>query len=141
MSRVKGKIKQRDKDSSATIALSSSHESSDVDKSPPVFSLRYLQNGYCLDCCQKHEKAAFADKLFRLSKMSWSEIRKSGRHGLGTEKISRSAIRAPIPPHVTQDVDFIAFRFCAKAPMVGYKIGATFYVLWLDREFNLYNHS
>lgn len=136
MSRVKGRIKQRDKESSATVGLSIHHESHDVDKSP----LRYLQKGYCLDCCQKHEKAAFADRLFRLSRMSWDEIRKSDKHGLGTEKIARNAIKAPIPKHVTQDVDFIAFRFCSKAPMVGYKIGATFYVLWLDREFKLYKH-
>lgn len=140
MSRVKGRIKQRDKESSATVGLSIHHESHDVDKNPPVFSLRYLQKGYCLDCCQKHEKAAFADRLFRLSQMSWDEIRKSDKHGLGTEKIARNAIKAPIPKHVTQDVDFIAFRFCSKAPMVGYKIGATFYVLWLDREFKLYKH-
>lgn len=28
--------------------------------------------------------------------MSWDEIRKSDKHGLGTEKIARNAIKAPI---------------------------------------------
>ncbi|WKM72880.1 hypothetical protein Q2T70_03790 [Klebsiella oxytoca] len=140
MRNLKGRLKRRDKDSSVTVGLSSKDDACDVDSNPPIFSLRYVQKDFCIDCCEKHEKAALADSLFRLSKISWSEIRKAGRHGLGTEKISRSAIKAPIPSHVTEDVEFIAFRFCSKAPMVGYKLGAVFYVLWLDRAFKLYKH-
>lgn len=140
MGKFKGRIKSREKESSAIVGLSSQVNAQDIDNSPPVFSLRYLQRDFCVDCCEKNEKAAFADKLFKLSQLSWADIRKADRHGLGTEKISRNSIKAAIPTHITPDVDFLAFRFCAKAPMVGYKLGSVFYILWLDRAFKLYDH-
>jgi hypothetical protein len=113
------------------------------DNQPPLFSLRYLDNGaYALSRCQVREKAAFADTLYRLSQLSWGELRLSPRHGLGYERIARQAIRAGIPRHITEDVTyFIAFRFLGRAPMVGYRVGAIFYILWLDRGFTLYDHG
>ncbi|MDH2123758.1 hypothetical protein N5J75_11170 [Pantoea brenneri] len=138
--KFKGKLKPRDKETSSLVGMSPEASSKEIDNSPPTFSLRYLQKDFCVDCCEKNEKAALADRLFKLSKLSWADIRKADRHGLGTEKISRNSIKAPIPHHVTEDVEFIAFRFCGKAPMVGYKLNSTFYILWLDRVFKLYDH-
>jgi hypothetical protein len=113
------------------------------DQQPPLFSLRYLdRRTYSLAACQQREKAAFADTLDRLSQLPWRELRLSPRHGLGYEQIPRHAIRAPIPAHVTEDVQrFIAFRFFGQAPMVGYRVQAIFYLLWLDRTFTLYDHG
>ena len=113
------------------------------DAQPPLFSLRYLDRRiYSLAACQQREKAAFADTLDRLSQLPWSELRLSPRHGLGYEQIPRQVIRAPIPPHITEDVQrFIAFRFFGRAPMVGYRVQAVLYILWLDRTFTLYEHS
>jgi hypothetical protein len=113
------------------------------DQQPPLFSLRYLdRRTYSLSSCQQREKAAFADTLDHLSQLPWSELRLSPRHGLGYEQIPRHAIRAPIPTHVTEDVQrFIAFRFFGRAPMVGYRVQAILYILWLDRDFTLYDHG
>ncbi len=110
------------------------------EQQPPVFSLRYLQPGYSLADCNREEKAAFADTLHKLSQMTWAEINVSSRHGRGYERIPRTQIKAPVPPHVTEDVNLLAFRFCGLAPMVGYRDGAIFHVLWLDRAFTLYHH-
>ncbi|RKZ51237.1 MAG: hypothetical protein DRR16_14980 [Candidatus Parabeggiatoa sp. nov. 3] len=77
----------------------------------------------------------------RLSQLTWAEISKSSRHGLGYEKIARTSIRAPIPKHIKDDIVFIAFRFYGKAPMVGYRTDAIFHILWIDRNFTLYEHS
>jgi len=68
-------------------------------------------------------------------------ITNSPRHGLGYEKIARTSIRAPIPTDITDDVTFIAFRFYGKAPMVGYREGYIFHILWIDRDFTLYSHG
>ena len=106
----------------------------------PLFSLRYMNKDYSLSQCTKDEKAAFADTLYKLNQLTWSQINACPRHGLGYEKIARSSIRAPIPSHLKDDVNFIAFRFFGKAPMVGYRDGAVFYVIWLDRDFTLYPH-
>ena len=118
----------------------SQREDISPEQEPPMFSLRYLNRDYSLSQCTKDEKAAFADTIAQLSQLTWSQIQSQPRHGLGYEKISRNAIRSSIPTHVTDDVNLIAFRFCGKAPMVGYRDRAVFYVIWLDRDFTLYPH-
>ncbi|MGA1282897.1 MAG: hypothetical protein ACO34J_02350 [Prochlorothrix sp.] len=107
----------------------------------PVFSLQFVSQEYGLSACTQEEKAAFADTLYRLSQLSWNAILSAPRHGLGCEKISRESIKSAIPAHITEEVNFIAFRFCGKAPMVGYRDGNIFHVIWLDRTFKLYDHG
>ncbi|MBC8947342.1 hypothetical protein [Xenorhabdus indica] len=113
----------------------------DSEKRPPEFSLRYLQDNYCVSRCERDDKAALSDKLFRLSQLTWGQIKQQNRHTLGFEKIARNAIQAGIPEHVTEDVDFIAFRFSGRKPMVGYRRDSTFFIVWLDRNYTLYNHG
>ena len=70
------------------------------------------------------------------------EITNLPKKGQGFEKIPRGQILAGIPAQITEDVtDFWAFRFHGKAPMVGYKSGEVFHVLWFDPDFTLYNHG
>lgn len=73
--------------------------------------------------------------------MTWIQIRGAHRHGLGTEKIEKSAIKVPIPTVVTEDVSLLAFRFSGKAPMVGFRERDVFHVLWFDRDYSLYKHE
>ncbi|MDD9339210.1 MAG: hypothetical protein PV362_06025 [Providencia heimbachae] len=127
-------------ETSSHIKLSEHQDCNQPENNPPIFSFRYLQKGFCLNCCEKEEKAALSDKLFMLSKMTWLEIKNLPRHGLGFEKIDRSCIKSGIPIHITEDVNLIAFRFCAKKPMVGYRKDSVFFLIWLDRSFTLYNH-
>lgn len=107
---------------------------------PPLFSLRYLRREFSLSDCNQKEKAAFADTLHKLSQMTWAEINTAPRHGSGHEIIARDAIKASIPAHITEDVNLLAFRFYGKAPMVGYRDGSIFYVVWIDPHFKLYDH-
>lgn len=108
----------------------------------PIFSLRFLDKDYCLSLCQTKEKAAFADTIHKLCQRTWSDIRQLNRHKAGYEKIARNKITGKIPAHITEDVEhFLAFRFYDMAPMVGYKEGTVFYVIWLDRSFKLYDHD
>jgi hypothetical protein len=111
------------------------------EKEPPLFSLRYINKDYSISKCTKDEKSALVDTLHQLSQLTWSQIKASPRHDLGYEKIDRSAIKSSIPSHIKDDVNLIAFRFCGMAPMVGYRDGAIFYIIWLDRDFTLYPHS
>ncbi len=107
---------------------------------PPLFSLRHLRRDFSLSDCTQEEKAAFADTLHKLSQMTWAEINTAPRHGSGHEIISRDAIKSSIPDHITEDVNLLAFRFHGKAPMIGYRDGAIFYVVWIDPHFKLYDH-
>ena len=96
---------------------------------------------YDLDACQLQEKGDFVDALYKRSQLTWNEIRNAPKHGLGSEKIPQNRIQASIPPHVTLEVTFLAFRFSGRKAMVGYRQGRILYVLWLDRDFTLYDHG
>jgi len=122
--------------------LSSPAPVTDPDTLPPKFCLRGMRAGFSINDCEKDEKAAFAARLFELSRSSWAELRQMPRHGQGWEKLERNAIRGGIPSEITADVDIIAFRFCGKAPMVGYRSqDGVFNIIWLDRSFTLYDHG
>ena len=106
----------------------------------PVFCLRHLQKDYHLSDCTPDEKVQFIDKLQTLARMSWLDIQLAPRHGLGSEKIPRGSIKVKISNAVTPEVTFLALRFDGKKPFVGYRSGFIFHVLFLDRNFTLYDH-
>ncbi|HLO83890.1 MAG TPA: hypothetical protein VK203_02590 [Nostocaceae cyanobacterium] len=137
----KNRFKQPTKNKENKLAAPDDKLEIPPEQQPPIFSLRYLDGEYCLTKCEKDDQAVFALKIHRLSKLTWSQIKSQDRHKLGYEKIARDAIKAPIPKFITEDVTFIAFRFSGMKPMVGYRDGAIFYVIWLDRNFTLYDHS
>lgn len=114
----------------------------DTEHLPPAFSLRHLAKAYCISKCTLREKADFAETLRKLGQMPWAQLKQAPRRGLGYERIARHRITAGIPPAITDDVDrFYAFRFSGRAPMVGYRDGQVFHIIWLDRTFKLYDHG
>lgn len=109
----------------------------------PIFCFEYMQpgSGFSINCCEVEDRAQLSAKLFQLSQITWMQIGQSGRHQLGTEIIPREKIKASVPNAVTDDTNLIAFRYNGKAPMVGYRDGRTFHILWLDWKFTLYDHG
>lgn len=111
----------------------------DYNKQPPIFSLEKVLGGcYCFSGLDSKNKACFADAIYRRRGMTWGEILRADRHGLGTEKISESAINAALPDMV--GVQYLALRYNGKRPMVGYRQKNIFFVLWFDHDFTLYDH-
>lgn len=81
------------------------------------------------------------EKLVKLSQLSWIDIQNSPRHGLGTEKIAINAIKPNCPEFITEDVSFLlALRFDGKKPILGHRNKFIFHVLFIDRDFTVYNH-
>lgn len=113
---------------------------SNNDREPPSFCLRFIVPKYCITRCNAEQKASFADKLYLLSRSTWLELRNAGKKG-GTEALPQGIIKEPIPAFITPDVKLIAFRFWHKAPMVGFRDGRTFHIVWLDIDFTLYDHG
>lgn len=108
----------------------------------PAFSLIHMDRGrYGLDACELREKGDFADALYKRSQLTWNELQSAPKHGLVSEKLPQDRIRAGIPAHITPDVTLLAFRFSGRKAMVGYRQGHIFHVLWLDRDFTLYDHG
>jgi hypothetical protein len=134
------RIKDERRNKGARLKAHSAPAATSTDREKPVFCLQYVSNLYCITGCNQEQKAAFADAIRNLSQLTWAEIKSSHRHGLGTEKIERDSIKAPIPEHVTDDETFLAIRFWKKAPMVGYREREIFRIIWFDANFSLYNH-
>lgn len=113
------------------------------DNLPPKFCLRQMRAGFSVSDCDKGQQAAFAQRLYELSRTSWADLRQAPRHGQGLEKIPRSAIRGDrVPEGVRDEAEFIAFRCIGKAAMVGYRTSdGVFNIIWIDRNFDLYDHG
>ena len=117
---------------------------SDIDNNErkPIFSLEYMMREYSVERCDAERKAAFADALWTRSQMTWRQIIQAPRHGLGSERIPRRAIKVGVPRAITEDVsEFLSMRFHSNAPMVGFRIGQIFYIVWLDRNYSIYDHG
>lgn len=130
-----GRLKDRKLKSSTRISEPRVAEISPKDL-PPAFSLRYIQHN--LDDCEKEEKAAFADAMYKRREMTWQEIETKPRHGLGCEVIKKGLkVRTP---DCVGDRKILSLRFCGMKPMIGFREKEIFYVLWFDREFKIYKH-
>lgn len=127
--------------SKLSLSISAQSPRLDYSREKPTFCLRFVDPEYCITACEAADKAAFADKMRRMSQMTWNDLIQAPRHGMGLEKISPSSITRPLPAQVTEDVSLISFRFSGKKPMVGYRQDGTFHILWFDRNFTLYPHS
>jgi hypothetical protein len=73
--------------------------------------------------------------------MTWLEIKQAPRHGLGAEKIHKGVIRCPIPARVSEDATLLAIRYNGMHPMIGYRDGRIFHILFMDHTMDLYNHG
>jgi hypothetical protein len=115
-----------------------------IDDFPPAFSFEKMQDGSgnSFNCCEDDDRLALAMRMFMLSRIAWKEIRQAPASGLGSEQIPRYRIKRAVPSSVTEDVDsFTALHFVGKKRFLGYRIGQIFYILWVDHDFETYNHG
>lgn len=107
----------------------------------PIFCFKHLHKNHDLDKCDDPEKKSLMEKVVKLSQLSWQDIQNAPRHGLGTEKIAISSIKPKCPPFITEDVSFLlALRFDGKKPILGHRNRFVFHVIFIDRDFTVYNH-
>lgn len=118
----------------------SAEKTGSTDELSPVFCLHHLADGWRISDCERDDQAAFALTTEKLSRVTWRDIRNAHRHGVGAEKISRHALKAPVPVGIDDDVQFLALRFSGKKPMVGFRSSRIFHVVWFDSRFSLYDH-
>ena len=116
----------------------------DSEANPPRFSLRYVVKNppFNFDSLEKEHKVDLANKLYRLSQLTWAQIRLQNKHKLGCEEIKRDSLKFNVPGSVPEDANILAFRFSGLAPMLGYRSAfGTFYIIAFDTKFEAYDHS
>ena len=75
------------------------------------------------------------------ARMTWLQIKMAGRHGLGSENITKGQIRATIPEAFRGTDQFMALRYHDKLPMVGVRVKDVFHVLWIEARYgDVYPH-
>lgn len=138
-----GKLRKPQPTQGKKLSLSSSVGNTQVDynREKPTFCLRHMDVQYSITRCDVNEKASFAEALFNLSQLTWNELRSTPHRGMGCEKIERASIRRPVPLTITEDAAFLAFRFHGKKAMVGFRSNEVFHIVWLDRDYTLYDHG
>jgi hypothetical protein len=115
----------------------------DPNQLPPVFSFEYMVegNGYSVTCCDRDNQAAVTARMFLLRQVTWLQIRQAQRHGIGSEKIARTAIKPAIPARVTDDAELLALRYNGLRPMIGFRDGRVFNILFIDHTMDCYPHE
>jgi hypothetical protein len=106
---------------------------------PPHFSLEHLHPSYGINDCGKDDKAAFAERICELGKMTWASIQASHKHSFGSEIIK--TIKLPKPACIG-DRAILAFRYSGKKPMVGFRDGRVLNIVWIEQQFgDVYDHG
>lgn len=113
----------------------------DYNNETPKFCLRHLQPGFDVQGLSQAKRAAFAVALQKRATMTWQQIIFGDRHGLGTEKLSKGAIKPTVPIAFQDREYFLALRYEGMLPMVGARVKDVLHILWVEPEFgDLYNH-
>lgn len=109
----------------------------------PKFSFEFCFNGKrALDKVQGPIKQVIMDKITMLSQLTWGEIKDLNRER-GFEKIDKNQFTAlqNIPQKFKEEKKITVFRLNRdKGRLIGYIEAETFFVVWIDTEFNMYKH-
>lgn len=113
----------------------------DNDKTP-VFCLAHLGRDHCLEQLDTDAACAFARTLAKLSRLTWQQISQAPRHGSGFEHMPVTRFRPTLPTPFSDAEKLMVFRYHGKRPMVGYRVGTVFHVLWIERQYGeVYSHD
>lgn len=108
----------------------------------PVFCFRYTHRKYCVEVLPIEERAELITRIEQISKLTWTEIQLTQKHGFGSEKIKRGSIKPDIPSFVTPDVNhLIAIRYSGFKPIVGFRNKFIFHLLFIDHDYSVYDHG
>jgi hypothetical protein len=114
------------------------------------FSFRHVcTKAFCVKKCCYEQIKAYSDKLRQLSELEWDVIESSPRETNGYEKINTSQIKASLPQAFRNKSEVMVFRFGGgggvgsktSGRIVGIKEKECFFVLFVDRDFTLYDHG
>ena len=80
--------------------------------------------------------------LAKRASVTWDELAKSGKHGLGWELLPISKLSIVPPPKFADNDQVMVFRYHGKLPMVGFRVATIFHVWAIERHFGeLYKHG
>jgi hypothetical protein len=110
------------------------------DQYEPIFSLHNIHGNFCISSCSDNEKVQFADWLYKLTRLTWNQIKSQNRHKGGYEQIRKTSLKAPLHAEY-QEKKIIFFHAMNFAPIGGFREGRIFHIIWVDPKFKAYKHK
>jgi hypothetical protein len=110
----------------------------------PVFCFKYLQDDSIKGCKDSSFFIEFLLRMKKLSELGWKEIKTSGRHSFGIEKLPIEQIKPQKPQIITPDVNFLsAFRATgSNHAFLGIIKETLFHVIYIETNFgDIYGHD
>jgi hypothetical protein len=122
----------------------------DVQSARPWFSFRHIcQKDFCVKKCSIEKFKSYADKLRILSELDWKTIESSPSETNGFELIPVRNIKGSLPDRFSAHENVWVFRFGGpgrvasktSGRIAGIRDKDRFFVLFIDRDFTLYDHG
>jgi len=106
----------------------------------PMLSFKHIRQGYCVEELSERQRSEFLLKWFKRAKFTWAELGLHAKHSLGFEFMPHNEIKPMVPEYLRQE-KYMVFRHEGNLPIVGFKAGDIFYVLWIEKEYGqVYKH-
>jgi hypothetical protein len=109
----------------------------------PWFSFEYIcQKDFCMKRCTVEQFKSLSDTLRILSSLEWKTISAAPKGTNGFEMIGSSQLNGTIPPQFKAEKRIMIFRIAGKKGRIaGVRKAEKFFVLFIDRDFTLYDHG
>lgn len=108
----------------------------------PILSLARLQPRFGVDEMSEHQRSEFLVKWHKRSQLTWTELERQGKHGLGSEKLPMSMIRPRVPEFLEDEDKITIYRHEGNLPFAGFRAADVFYVIWIETKYgDLYDHG
>lgn len=109
-------------------------------------ALKYFQPQHqCLSEWDKEELGALSNFVANLSQMPWTDIIRTGgkpgnKVGVGyTPHKNRDSLpKCAVLDKISEDISFFELRVTNKARVHGFRCKSTFFLVWLDRNHQIY---
>jgi hypothetical protein len=103
------------------------------------FAFHQTQPGYGVPDLADEEKIAFLNAMNTRSQMTWNQMHLDPR-GLGVHAIPLYRFRVPFPASL-KDQTILSTKCGGLRRLIGYRVNATFCVVWFDPYGNAYPHG
>lgn len=112
----------------------------DTDDMTPTFSFKSCSNNrFKLSEWQPKEIEQLISVFKKLESCSWKEIRRN--KGFGYKIVDPDTFSCNLPENISPDETIIELRVSKKARLFGYRGKNIFYIIWFDRNHEVYPMS
>lgn len=111
----------------------------------PYIVLKYYQPSYqCFSIWDAGELKSFSDLINRMRQIGWSELIVRGALGFKihkyVDKLPKQDVKC-LSAILSPDITFSEIRVTQKARIHGFKAGSGFFLVWLDRNHEIFPMS